>query len=54
MLRNYTVCIEYTECMICFEQKNCDFVIHPCGHNGVCEDCLNKIKEDLQNKCPVC
>ena len=41
------------ECMICYHIKKVNFIMIPCGHNGVCKQCLNDISN--QNKtCPLC
>lgn len=31
------------ECLICMEIKEVAFVIAPCGHDGICQDCLKDI-----------
>ena len=44
--------IKLEECTICFDRQG-DVLIKPCGHSGICKDC---ILECLKNNilCPIC
>ena len=33
------------ECLICMEMKEVAFVIAPCGHDGICQKCLEDIQQ---------
>lgn len=43
----------YTECQICFIERNEDVkyeILEPCGHSGYCQECIKK----MNKKCPRC
>eukprot|EP00833_Pecoramyces_ruminatium_P010595 jgi/Orpsp1_1/1184627/evm.model.c7180000090300.1 len=40
-------------CSICDEEL-VRKVLVPCGHYGICNSCINKIKKKLDSKCPFC
>ena len=42
------------ECLICMEMKEVAFVIAPCGHDGICQKCLEDIKGSNNPLCPIC
>lgn len=39
-------------CMICCD-KTSDVLIHPCGHSGMCKDCVTECLK-MNDKCPHC
>ena len=41
------------ECVVCLDQGAAEYLVTPCGHTCLCEDCKDDLKS-LQNKCPVC
>ena len=50
-------------CLICNLMKNTNYIIIPCGHSGICKDCLEKMKNKAEDenvskrelgKCPIC
>ena len=48
-LHNKTVMVskEFTtkgECQICLDNKEIGYAIVPCGHGGICHDCLLDMK----------
>ena len=42
-------------CIICLSPRNGLFVLMPCGHTSLCENCCIKIcYEENHSKCPSC
>ena len=41
-------------CIICHGPRNGFYVLMPCGHASLCEDCCKKITKDKFGKCPSC
>ncbi len=40
-------------CMVCYEENSMLAFCQPCGHYGLCGECLEKIIRS-DPKCPIC
>lgn len=45
--------IKLEDCLICYEKKG-EILIKPCGHSGICNDCILKCLEKTNILCPIC
>ena len=46
--KHWILCDEnLVECPICLEMKTLNTIIIPCGHAGICSDCLVKLNDSL-------
>lgn len=41
------------QCVLCFD-KTFDVYFDPCGHSGICRECLYKFLEQKGKRCPFC
>ncbi|KAF4674117.1 hypothetical protein FOL47_009653 [Perkinsus chesapeaki] len=41
-------------CTVCFEETDVRLVFLPCGHSGICLDCMKDILRVLKGECHVC
>ena len=41
-------------CIICLEPRNSLYVLNPCGHMSLCEDCSYNLVQETYPKCPTC